>query len=220
MKRFSAAILLGLLPVIAVIVYVVLADTVVCTVTGGNDTCAGTANADTILLPDSGGNDTVNANAGNDVIYSNDVTGTNTINGQDGSDIIIDAAGASILNGGAGNDKIFGNGGNDTVSGGDGDDYIDCGPGADNCDGNAGNDIIIGGQGTDTFTAGSNAGDDVFIIFAGDSGGGNEDIQCGAGTDVVIFVGFGNRIFTFPVPDAGAGTFTNTTADCEILIGG
>jgi hypothetical protein len=71
-----------------------------------------------------------------------------------------------------GNDKIFGNGGNDTVSGGPGDDYIDCGPGADNCDGFGDNDIIIGGQGTDIFTAGNNAGDDVFIVFFGDAGGG------------------------------------------------
>ena len=228
MKKARIVLLLSLVPVLALIVYVAYAATVICPAGACGAAQGTTVNADTILA-NPGGITNITDLAGNDIIYltSNfahtvpctalgDCDGNDIIIGGPGGETIGDAAGANQT----GNDKIFGNGGNDTIRGGPGDDYIDCGPGADNCDGDAGNDIIIGGQGTDVFTAGNNAGDDVFIIFFGDSGGAAENLQCGAGNDIVIFVGFGNRIFTFPVQDAGAGTFTNTTADCETLIGG
>jgi Ca2+-binding RTX toxin-like protein len=229
MKKARIVLLLSLLPVLALVVYVAYAATVICPA----GACNGTVNADTILA-NAGAVSNITDLAGNDVIYLTSnfahTVPCAAAGDCDGNDIIIGGPGAETIGDGGGanqtgNDKIFTNGGNDTVRAGPGDDYIDCGPGADNCDGDAGNDIIIGGQGTDVFTAGNNAGDDVFIIFAGDSGGGNEDIRCGAGTDVVIFVGFGNRIFTLPAaapgfPDVGGGSFINSTADCEILIGG
>jgi Ca2+-binding RTX toxin-like protein len=235
MKKARIVLLLSLLPVLALVVYVAYAETVICPVVGGACGAAQgtTVNADTISThPAATGATNVTDQAGNDVIYlianfantvpcavAGDCDGNDIIIGGPGGEVIGGANGANQANV-VGNDKIFGNGGADDINGGPGNDYIDCGPGADNCNGWGDNDIIIGGQGTDIFTAGRNAGDDVFIVFFGDAGGAAEDLQCGAGTDVVIFVGFGNRIFTFPVPDAGAGTFTNTTADCEILIGG
>jgi len=231
MKKARIVLLLSLVPVLALIVYVAYAATVICPAGGG--ACAGTADADTISTnPAATAATNVTDLAGNDVIYlianfANTVP-CGTAGDCDGNDIIIGGPGGEVIGGAAGanqanvvgNDKIFGNDGADDINGGPGDDYIDCGPGADNCNGWGDNDIIIGGQGTDIFTAARNAGDDVFIIFFGDSGGAAEDLQCGAGNDIVIFVGFGNRIFTFPVQDAGTGTFTNTTGDCETLIGG
>jgi Ca2+-binding RTX toxin-like protein len=231
MKKARIVLLLSLLPVLALVVYVAYAATVICPV-GGGACGAGqgtTVNADTISThPAATAATNVTDLAGNDVIYlianfANTVPCA-ALGDCDGNDIIIGGPGAETIgdaggNNQTGNDKIFTNGGNDTVRAGPGDDYIDCGPGADNCDGNAGNDIIIGGQGTDVFTGANNAGDDVFIIFLGDSGGATEAINCGDGTDVVIFVGFGNRIFTSPVADSPSGSFTIAT-DCEILIGG
>ncbi len=229
MKKFRVALMLGLIPVVAVIAYVAYAATVICPAGACGAAQGTTANADTILANAAGS--AITDLAGNDVIYGG--VGADTVpcaaaGDCDGDDFIVGGGGADVIGGAAGatqanvvgNDKIFGNDGADDINGGPGNDYIDCGPGADDCNGWGDNDIIIGGQGTDVFTAARNAGDDVFIVFFGDAGGAAEDLQCGAGADTVIFVGFGNRIFTFPVQDAGAGTFTNTTGDCETLIGG
>lgn len=55
------------------------------------------------------------------------------------------------VNGGEGNDKIFGRPGPDTLNGNEGDDKIHGGQGNDNIDGGAENDQCHGGQGTNTF---------------------------------------------------------------------
>jgi hypothetical protein len=221
MKKARIVLLLSLLPVLALVVYVAYAATVICSAAA----CSGTVNADTILAQPAAVTNITDL-AGNDVIYlTSNFAHTVPCAGAgdcDGNDIIIGGPGGETIGSGlneTGNDKIFGNGGNDTVRAGPGDDYIDCGPGTDNCDGDDGNDIIIGGQGQDNFAGANNGGDDVFIIFLGDSGGATEAIDCGGGTDVVIFVGFGNRIFTSPVADSPSGAF-NIASNCEILIGG
>ncbi len=75
----------------------------------------------------------------------------------------------NTLNGGDGDDTIFGAGGMDTINGGDGDDVIDTG-GDDN--------IVNGGNDNDTITA--QGGDDT---LNGDAG--NDTITGGLGSDVI-----------------------------------
>jgi choice-of-anchor C domain-containing protein len=58
--------------------------------------------------------------------------------------------GNDVLNGGAGNDQLFGNGGNDTLNGGAGNDSLFGGAGDDTLRGGAGSDRLDGGAGTDT----------------------------------------------------------------------
>ncbi|QNT41285.1 retention module-containing protein [Pseudomonas asiatica] len=76
--------------------------------------------------------------------------------------------GNDILNGGAGNDLLFGQGGDDTLDGGKGNDILIGGLGKDTLLGGEGNDILLGGKGDDTMTGGSGA--DTFVWKAGDTG--------------------------------------------------
>ncbi|MFJ7813515.1 immunoglobulin-like domain-containing protein, partial [Pseudomonas asiatica] len=76
--------------------------------------------------------------------------------------------GNDILNGGAGNDILFGQGGDDTLDGGKGNDILIGGLGKDTLLGGEGNDILLGGKGDDTMTGGSGA--DTFVWKAGDTG--------------------------------------------------
>jgi Ca2+-binding RTX toxin-like protein len=84
---------------------------------------------------------------------------------------------AMSIDGGAGNDVIFGSGGadlifggegNDTVSGGGGDDAVFLGSGNDvfNWQLGDGSDLVEGETGTDTLNMTGGKGDDVFQVFA------------------------------------------------------
>lgn len=89
------------------------------------------------------------------------------------------ANGVTVENasGGAGNDRLTGNGAANKLSGNAGNDSIDAG---------GGNDVISGGSGTDTLTGG--AGNDVFFFAAlGDS-------AAGAGRDIVTDFAEGDKI--------------------------
>lgn len=85
---------------------------------------------------------------------------------------------SQALNGGAGDDFIWGNRGNDTIHGDSGNDYLD---------GYHGHDVIFGGQGNDTIDGGK--GHD--LIFGGDGndviagGSDNDTIHGGAGNDTI-----------------------------------
>src|SRR5690606_24919320 len=72
------------------------------------------------------------------------------------------------LNGGNGNDLLFGQGGDDTLNGGAGNDILIGGVGKDTLLGGEGNDLLFGGKGDDTLTGGSGA--DTFVWKAGDYG--------------------------------------------------
>ena len=80
----------------------------------------------------------------------------------------------TVLNGGLGNDSLFGANGNDTLIGGDGNDRIYGGAGNDVLTGGTGNDYLEGGSGSDIYIFGSNFGHDVINNY--DSSGNCEDI--------------------------------------------
>ncbi len=67
----------------------------------------------------------------------------NTLNGGAGNDILYGYGDNDVLNGGAGNDQLFGGRGADTLNGSDGNDLLDGGKDADKMDGGSGNDIYI-----------------------------------------------------------------------------
>lgn len=104
-------------------------------------------------------------------------------------------AGDDTIDGGSGQDVIFGQGGNDSLSGGQGDDDIDGGDGNDVLDGGQGQDELIGGAGNDTLTGGT--GDDTLLGGAGEDlitlGPDNDRAEGGTGSDRFIFDGLGNH---------------------------
>ncbi|NQZ14279.1 MAG: type I secretion C-terminal target domain-containing protein [Alphaproteobacteria bacterium] len=88
----------------------------------------------------------------------NDDNAVDTLNGGDGNDMLYGYGGDDILNGDANNDTVFGGDGNDTIDGGlghdslfgqDGDDIITVFFGSNVLYGGAGSDTITGGSGTD-----------------------------------------------------------------------
>ncbi|WP_147104492.1 Hint domain-containing protein [Tateyamaria sp. syn59] len=104
-------------------------------------------------------------------------------------------AGDDTIDGGTGQDVIFGQGGNDSLSGGQGDDDIDGGEGNDVLDGGQGQDELIGGAGNDTLVGGT--GDDTLLGGAGEDlitlGPDNDRAEGGTGSDRFIFDGLGNH---------------------------
>ncbi len=134
--------------------------------------------------------------ASDDVIVATTFAGATTINGGAGNDRIDGAIGNNSLNGMSGNDTVSGQGGNDSILGGAGNDLLDGGTGNDRVNGNDGDDTITGGAGDDTITGDGGKdsitgglGDDK--IDGGDSNDtlmGNEDsdsITGGAGFDSI-----------------------------------
>lgn len=85
-----------------------------------------------------------------------------------------------MLNGGAGNDSIFGHEGNDTLSGEADDDYVDGGTGDDGLYGGGGADVLYGFAGNDWIDGGD--GND---SISGDEG--IDGLFGGAGVDLFIY---------------------------------
>ncbi len=76
------------------------------------------------------------------------------VDGGPGNDIIYGGAEADTLHGGDGDDIIFGGAGDDVITGGPGDDILNGGVGADTINGQEGNDLIRGGDGADSLSGG------------------------------------------------------------------
>jgi VCBS repeat-containing protein len=178
----------------------------------GNDTILTGDDADTIF--GDGGNDLINAGVDADLVYGG--TGDDTIVGSEGADTIFGEAGndliygglddtigdaldlpdasdlrplnnRDLLDGGAGNDTIYGRDDNDTLIGGDGNDLLYGGVDNDLLSGDAGNDtlhgdegddllvgedgndVLYGGPGVDTMFGGADRDD--FVIRAGEGAG-------------------------------------------------
>jgi Ca2+-binding RTX toxin-like protein len=128
-----------------------------------------------IRIAHAGKNDTlfIGGSLGNDVIDASDL-----------------AAGKVLLklDGGAGDDALFGSSGNDTAIGGIGNDVVSLG---------TGNDLFLGGSGNDVASLG--AGND---RASGD--GGNDRVYLGAGNDVFVWrLGGGDTV----AGGAGIDTF-------------
>ncbi len=142
-------------------------------VTCGGGVCNGTAGTDCIF--GSSGSDSIRGNGDTDCICGND--GDDTIYG--GSILFplgVDAG--DLIEGGAGNDTIFGQLGADQINGNDGNDDIEGGDGDDFLFGDADNDDISGGDGNDTIT-----GDSGTDNIQGDDG--NDSISGGTGNDTI-----------------------------------
>jgi hypothetical protein len=68
------------------------------------------------------------------------------MDGGEGDDGMYGGYGDDTLNGGTGDDSMYGGPGDDTLDGGDGDDVMKAGYGADHVDGGAGSDELWGGN--------------------------------------------------------------------------
>jgi Ca2+-binding RTX toxin-like protein len=89
----------------------------------------------------------------------------------------------SLVDGGAGDDRLYGGGGNDHLIGGEGDDRLYGGKGCDTLEGGTGDDRLHGGQGHDTLRGG--AGDDRL------HGGQGRDLLFGDEGDDRLYGGLG-----------------------------
>ncbi|MBU6338395.1 MAG: hypothetical protein KGQ36_00255 [Rickettsiales bacterium] len=163
----------------------------------GNDNLAVGNNSD--VVADMG--------AGDDFVsidYS--YAGSANINGGDGNDTIYgyQSITSVTIDGGNGDDYISGGEANDTLSGGAGNDTIYSNGGNDIIDGGAGVDDIHGEDGNDIINAGS--GNDIIYGDAGD-----DNINGGDGNDA-IYGGGGNNILTGGV---GSDSFV-ITSDSQI----
>ena len=83
-------------------------------------------------------------------IFANVHGGNDTLDGGDGNDLIYGEAGADLIDGGDGNDIMHGGSGNDTITGGDGDDQL------------------LGGSGYDTGVYAGDVNDLGFSLIGGD----------------------------------------------------
>lgn len=169
----------------------------------GNDTLSGGAGADAFF--GGAGTDTASYAAsgsfelwlGNPSLNTGDAIGDTFDSiehfvGGNGGDVIAGSpllTGALHIEGGAGNDSLWGSGGNDIIEGGDGDDFVG------NPDGGAGNDTLYGGNGNDSIQ-GNSAGDDTLYGGAGNDTlmgyGGVDTYDGGEGDDEYAFEAIDN----------------------------
>lgn len=114
-----------------------------------------------------------------DVSRSRSPVNGNSAFGGDGNDTITGGAGAELLLGGNGNDRIRGLAGHDTISGGAGHDWLHGGSGNDRIDGGSDNDTLLGGSGSDLMHGA--AGNDRL-----DGHRGRDSLAGGSGTDRIV----------------------------------
>ncbi|MBF9032483.1 type I secretion protein [Rhodobacterales bacterium HKCCE3408] len=126
--------------------------------------------------------------------------GNDTIDGGDGDDSLYGDGGADVISGGAGNDSIEGGTGTDVVSGGAGDDTIVVAQG----------DTVTGGDGNDVFrlTDLGEAGSGDISITGGEGGEGTGDVL-----DLAKLATLSSVVITNPNDTAGGISGYATMAD-------
>ncbi|QJP16088.1 calcium-binding protein [Starkeya sp. ORNL1] len=150
----------------------------------GNDTLIGDAivDVDGNGVPDDDDGDGIP-----DGVNTATAGGDDTLDGGFGDDQIFGGGGNDTLVGSFGNDSVYGGMGNDTLTGGDGDDLLDGGGGDDQMLSGFGNDTLRGGAGADYLNA--SLGDDVLDGGDGDdemdASDGADQMSGGAGNDVM-----------------------------------
>lgn len=169
-----------------------------------------------------GGDDTLNAQVSSSS-YIDGGTGNDTIFGtQSGPDTLIGGSGDDSILGVGGDDSIDGGSGNDTLNGSLGDDTIVGGLGADDLIGSEGADQLFGGDGDDTLS-GQDGND--FL----DGGAGDDSLNGGFGNsgddDDTVFGGDGNDIIRVQLGnnlvDGGMGDDTiNGGSGADTIFGG
>jgi VCBS repeat-containing protein len=146
----------------------------------------------------------------------------NTVNGTDADEILIASSVVSsapyVLNGGAGNDFLFGGGSASAhvLHGGPGNDYLRSGSPNDELYGEEGDDVLVGGDNTQFLFGGE--GDDTL------GGRGGEDVLVGgSGVDLLDFSEM-TAGFAFALAEGGDGVATVNGTDfyfeMEGVIGG
>jgi Ca2+-binding RTX toxin-like protein len=149
---------------------------------------------DNISLVGGAGSDTFRAALGVDTTYDGGA-GNDKIYGNSGADILLGGDGNDAIDGGAGNDVIAGGVGNDNLIGGDGNDMVDGGAGNDGLNGGNGDDYLDGGIGDDALQGG--AGSDHLVGNSGNDallgGKGNDLLEGGSGNDLFVFSALSGR---------------------------
>ncbi|MCK9915641.1 hypothetical protein MXD81_41435 [Microbacteriaceae bacterium K1510] len=147
---------------------------------------------------------------GHQDLFFGAATDNDTLDGGPGNDSIFGGAGDDFINGGPGNDTLVGGAGGGVINGGDGDDIIKTGPGdtGTTLNGDAGRDQLYGGSAANIMNGGE--GNDYL------SGGGGADIMHGGPGDDSLKGGTGAaQLFG----DDGNDTLQGGTGN-EFLYGG
>jgi serralysin len=137
----------------------------------GNDTYTSTKYLDGSTIVGGTGNDTITVDRlGGDLSRLVGNNGSDTLRVKDGD--------SEFLDGGIGNDKLYGGTGSQFLSGGDGNDVLHGGVGADTLTGGKGNDTLYGDHGDDTLSG--NSGNDKLY-----GGQGRDKLSGGPGRDIL-----------------------------------
>jgi Ca2+-binding RTX toxin-like protein len=149
----------------------------------------------------------------------------------DGADVLDGGNGQDQLFGGAGADRLLGGNGNDQLWGGLGSDNLEGGNGADRLDGGYGADTLRGGNGTDTFIltrAAAASGIDTILDFQGlgRAGGDTLVLQGFSSTATISLVGVEDGTARYRIADddqtydvllAGVGAAQLAASDSNCL---
>ncbi|HYR33730.1 MAG TPA: hypothetical protein VEQ87_05520, partial [Burkholderiales bacterium] len=142
------------------------------------------------------------------------------LDGGTGNDTLFGHSGVEHIEGGDGDDLILTYGGADLAHGGEGNDYIAGGSGNDQLYGDGGNDRIFGSVGDDALYGGE--GDDTLMGEAGVdtlSGDGGNDLLVGASGNDILFGGDGDDRATWQLGE-GVDSYSGGAGADELQMDG
>jgi len=171
------------------------------------------------------GDDTAYGGLGNDIIYGGQSNaGHNTLYGGAGNDYLVGGDAPDLIDGGTGDDWIFGMSsgssvnGVDQLIGGDGNDHIFGGIGIDKMFCGRGDDYLYGGSDTDPFMYGDgndylNGGSGQDTLYGGN---GSDILDGGPGVDLL----YGDNGDDILRPGPGVSDIAGNGGGGDVLIGG